>query len=39
MVTPTSKHDITKEKYKHYMLKPHNNKKINHDRKKIQTTT
>ncbi len=28
MVTPTSKHDITKEKYKHYMLKPDNKKEL-----------
>jgi hypothetical protein len=28
MVTPTSKHDITKEKYKHYTLKPDNRKEL-----------
>jgi len=35
MVTPTSKHDITKEKYNHYTLK-RDIKKKNHDRKKFK---
>jgi hypothetical protein len=36
MVTSTSKHDITKEKYKHCMLKTWQWKEINHDRKKFK---
>jgi hypothetical protein len=35
MVTSTSKHDITKEKYKHCMLKIDKWKKKNHDRRKF----
>jgi len=38
MVTLTSKHDITKEKYKHCTLKPDNKKELIMIEKKIQTT-